>query len=1148
LIHAQNHLVMQINKTLPIFLCIIAQILSSALYAQNPADIGLTQQEKEWLVKHPVISVAPDPDFPPIEWFDNNGKFTGIAADYVSLVQKQLGITFKIVRCSSWDEVLLKVRNKEVDMLSAAAQTPQREEYLLFSEPHVILPGVIITRKEVRDNITLQDLKGMKVAIVSGYVWQEFISRDHPAIKLDPVHDVQTGLRKASFGIDDAMIENLATATTCIEKEGITNLKVAGETGYYTRLSFAIRNDWPELRSVLDKALASINEDTKKQIYQQWIHIHRQPLLPGRIFWIILAGVIIVIISILAWNRLLTRRVGERTYKLTETVRRLESEVSERQHAEAALKESEQKFLEMVENANSAIIRMDTKGNVTFFNKFAQEFFGFAREEILGKNIIDTIVPNTETSGRDLAALMDNLYAHPGRYARNENENIRKNGDRVWISWTNKPILDKQGNLAELLCVGNDITYLKAAAAALKSERDFATAIFETAGALSLVFDKEGNIVRFNRTCEAVTGYNSSEVIGKQIWEIFLVPEETAMVKARFQALRSGNFPNSGENYWRTKTGNLVFVSWFNTAICDDCGNVTFIVSTGIDITERRRIEKELEQHRLRLEEIVKERTAELSETIGNLQKEIGERKRAEDALRASERNYREIYNATNEAIFIHDASTVTILDVNQTMCEMFGFTREEASHLTVGEFSSGEPPYTNASAKEWVARAFTVGPQLFEWRAKRKNGELFWIETNLKRATINGNECIIAVVRDISERKRGEMALSESERRYRFLFDGSPAGSVIIGPNGILVDINKSFEQSLGYGRDEIIGRSAADFIAAYDRARVMGVLQKRIAGEIISEEIDTPVLAKDGSVRFINFAGGQAQLFDRESFIGILITGVDVTERRKAEELARQQEQKLIQADKMATLGVLVSGVAHEINNPNNFIILNSDNLADIWKDIKPILQKYREQHGDFMLAGLHFDEIQEEVQPLISGISKGANRIRNIVQNLKDFARHEPGDMNQMVPINAVVDAATQILGSLIKKSTDRFSFINGEGIPSVKGAFQKIEQVVINLISNACQVLTSKNQAVSVATTYVRERGRVIITVTDEGAGISPENLKHIMTPFFTTKRDSGGTGLGLAISYNIIKDHGGELSFESELGKGTIASVSLPAAE
>jgi PAS domain S-box-containing protein len=1016
---------MQMNKTLPVFLCATALLLPVAVYAQNPVEFGLTPQEKEWLAQHPVVSVAPDPDFPPIEWFDKNGKFTGIAADYVTLVQKQLGITFKIVRYSSWDEVLNRVRNRDVDMLSAAAQTPQRSEYLLFSEPHVVMPGVIITRKEVRDNMKLGDLKGMKVALVSGYVWQEFITRDHPEIKLDPVHDVQTGLRKVSFGMDDAMIENLATATTCIEKEGITNLKVSGETGYYTRLSFAIRNDWPELRSVLDKTLASIDDGTKKAIFQRWIHIERQPLFPSRLFWIVLGtvmgSVVFVIIMILIWNRSLARQVGARTRELTDTIQSLVSEVAEREHVEIALRESEQKFLEMVEYANSIILRMDTTGTVTFFNRFAQEFFGFAREEIIGKNIVGSIVPKTETSGRDLIELMRDLYVHPERYARNENENIRKNGDRVWIAWTNKPILDKNGLLAELLCVGNDITDLKAIEAELKSERDFATAIFETAGALVLVFDREGSIVRFNRTCELATGYDCSEVIGKQFWDIFLLPEELAVVRERFEAIRAGDFPNSGENFWRTRTGARILISWFNTAIVDAQGRVEFIVSTGIDITERRRVEKELEQHRLGLEELVRERTSELSTTIGNLQNEIGERKRAENAL-------------------------------------------------------------------------------------------------------------------------------VESERRYRFLFDWSPAGSVIMGTDGVLSDINRSFEQSLGYSRDEIVGKHAVDFIADYDRERVVDVLRKRFAGERVSEEIDTPVLAKDGSVHYINFAGGQAHLYDRDKFIGVLITGVDVTERRKAEELARQQQQKLIQADKMATLGVLVSGVAHEINNPNNFIILNSDNLSDIWKDLKPILQKYRDSYGDFMLAGLRFDEIREEIQPLISGISEGAKRIRNIVQNLKDFARQEPGDLNQMVQVNAVVDAASVILSNLIKKSTDRFSFNAGQGIPSVKGAFQKIEQVVINLISNACQAITDRSQAVTVTTAFAPENGRIVVTVKDEGAGISPENLKHIMNPFFTTKRDSGGTGLGLAISYNIVKDHGGELSIESAPGRGTVATVSLPAAE
>jgi signal transduction histidine kinase len=145
---------------------------------------------------------------------------------------------------------------------------------------------------------------------------------------------------------------------------------------------------------------------------------------------------------------------------------------------------------------------------------------------------------------------------------------------------------------------------------------------------------------------------------------------------------------------------------------------------------------------------------------------------------------------------------------------------------------------------------------------------------------------------------------------------------------------------------------------------------------------------------------------------------------------------------------------------------------------------------------------------------------------------------------VDVNVVIEAATVILSNLIKKSTDNFVFEPLTNIPAIKGNFQKIEQVVINLITNACQALTNRTQAVRVKT-FLEGETRLAITVSDQGSGISPEHLKYIMDPFFTTKRDSGGTGLGLSISYSIVKDHGGELSIESAPGKGTTAKVVLP---
>ena len=267
------------------------------------------------------------------------------------------------------------------------------------------------------------------------------------------------------------------------------------------------------------------------------------------------------------------------------------------------------------------------------------------------------------------------------------------------------------------------------------------------------------------------------------------------------------------------------------------------------------------------------------------------------------------------------------------------------------------------------------------------------------------------------------------------------------------------------------------------------------------------------------------------------------EIVERERAEELANEQQKKLFQAEKMSSVGILVSGVAHEINNPNNFILLNSDNLSDVWKDLIPFLDKYSEDHGDFMLAGLMYSEIRDEVSMIINGIKEGSERIKKIVQTLKDFARKDPGNLDQIVDIPDVIDDSVTILTSLIKKSTDRFSTKFSENLPKIKGNFQQIEQVIINLISNACHALENRNKEINISTVF--DHNSVLITVQDEGTGISPEDLKYIMDPFFTTKRDSGGTGLGLSISYNIVKAHGGELIINSEVGKGTTATIKLP---
>jgi signal transduction histidine kinase len=255
--------------------------------------------------------------------------------------------------------------------------------------------------------------------------------------------------------------------------------------------------------------------------------------------------------------------------------------------------------------------------------------------------------------------------------------------------------------------------------------------------------------------------------------------------------------------------------------------------------------------------------------------------------------------------------------------------------------------------------------------------------------------------------------------------------------------------------------------------------------------------------------------------------------------------RDKQLKQADKMASLGILVAGIAHEINNPNNFILLNVQLFLKIWKDILPILDEYYNNNGDFCVAGMLYNSSKEKIGQSIDGILKGSERIKVITGNLTEYARMDSGKLNEMVDVNKAVEMAVLITNNLIKKSTNNFKVEYAGNLPLVKGNLQQIEQVVINLITNACQSLKNISADIKVSTYYNSERNRVRIKVEDRGIGISENDLKHIMDPFFTTKRDSGGTGLGLSVSYNIVKSHGGSLILKSAPGKGTMARVSFP---
>jgi signal transduction histidine kinase len=263
-------------------------------------------------------------------------------------------------------------------------------------------------------------------------------------------------------------------------------------------------------------------------------------------------------------------------------------------------------------------------------------------------------------------------------------------------------------------------------------------------------------------------------------------------------------------------------------------------------------------------------------------------------------------------------------------------------------------------------------------------------------------------------------------------------------------------------------------------------------------------------------------------------------------ADSQVRQQE--LIQAGKMASLGVLVSGVAHEINNPTGLILYNLPLLRNAYRVTETELESRFQESGDFPIGGLRYSELREEIPRMFDEMQGGANRIKRIVEDLKDFARKDTSNLNELVDLNLVVQTAVRLLDSTIRKSTSHFNAHYQDNLPRIRGNAQRIEQVVVNLLLNACQSLPSPDRGIFLSTCLDGEHGMVMLYIQDEGIGIPPENLANLTDPFFTTKRESGGTGLGLSVSAGIVKEHRGKLEFTSNPGEGTTAVLTLPAPE
>ncbi len=493
-----------------------------------------------------------------------------------------------------------------------------------------------------------------------------------------------------------------------------------------------------------------------------------------------------------------------------------------------------------------------------------------------------------------------------------------------------------------------------------------------------------------------------------------------------------------------------------------------------------------------------------------------------------SENKYHTIFNTIHDAVFIHDAQTGAILDVNAAALSFVGYTRDEIAGLTIGDLSPGTPPYDEATAAQRIQSARKGVPQLFEWQAKKKNGQVFWVEVSLSCTTAASDEIVVAVVRDISERILAEKLHKETERLLEFTqFTVHQAKIAVFWchATGFFFYVNDTACEWLQYTREELMAMHVADINPEFPRTawddhwndiKTHGLVQmqsihRRKNGEIYPVEIFS---------NYVQFEGKEYKL----AFVH------DISAQKKAEQEKTVLEEQLRQAQKMEAIGTLAGGVAHDLNNMLSPIL----GYAELIKNSLPAVDQRWGQLNEIFKAGL---------------------RARNLTRQLLTFGRKQPLSISP-INLNNVIRGFEKMLRRTIRENITIKTNL-ASTLPVIDGDQGQIEQIIINLAVNAQDAMPDGGAlTIETGTIYLDEKFQefgaedkagphVMMAVSDTGQGIDKKLLSRIFEPFFTTKEKGSGTGLGLSTAYGITKQHGGHLWVYSEPGQGSTFKVYLP---
>jgi PAS domain S-box-containing protein len=723
------------------------------------------------------------------------------------------------------------------------------------------------------------------------------------------------------------------------------------------------------------------------------------------------------------------------------------------------LQEKEKRYRTFFEEAPIAYFSLDSDGYIKMSNQTASDFLGYTPEELTDTQMLD-LCPRLSTGKmRELLS-----FVQGGKEIHGEELEMRRANDsqayvRTWI----KPIRDG-GQIIGSRCAVIDVTDVKLAQEELTlAEQNFRNSLDNSPLGIHIV-TASGKLLYANQTILDIFGYSSIEELKAVPLRRRFSPESYAEHKERVKRREQGELINNYDISIVRSDGEIRHLSVSRKAVVWN-GEPQFLA----------------------------------------MYQDITERKQAEQALQESEVKFRSLAENSPNMIFINKKGRIVY--VNDRCVEVMGYTKEEFYSPDFNFLNLIEPQDIELVKASFGGHMKDEEVPPYEYMIVAKDGQQIAAINATKMIDYEGEPAILGVVTDITERKEAEEKIKHAAEEWKTTFDSISDFVSIHDKDFRIVRVNKALADLCNVHPKELIGRFCYEVFHGTACPHPGCPHRKTLGnGEPATSDFFEPSLN-------IFLELSTSPIFnDKGEISGSVHVARDITQRKKMEE-------QLIVADRLASIGELASGIAHELNNPLTSVI-------------------------GFCELLLTKRDIPDDIRSDLKIINTNAQRTAGIVQNLTTFARKHPQETDS-VNINSVIRTVLELRAYEQKVNNIKLKTLFASNLPNIWADSFQLQQVFINIIINAEYFMTDAKGEGNLTITTERRGDFVRTYISDDGSGISKENLGHIFDPFFTTKEVGKGTGLGLSICHGIVNSHGGKIYAESESGKGTTFVVELP---